>query len=229
MTDDGHMTDFDRFGRITASVVPAILRSSKQSRKWAWRVITGREPVHGYVGHDIVRGLEHEEDAVAAVEVQLAALALPGRFVCHGSIDWLGASPDGFIVERVRIGRKYTDYQIPIEAKCPRELHVEIPEMYYDQVQTQIECCNVPYAYFVSWTGEAQRVIKVVRDHGWWARNLPILQEFYEEFVVKDVEPPNSKRRTKQKEANDGTEDTESNDGERLTGVQVGEQGSILP
>lgn len=197
--DDGHMTDFDRFGRITASVVPAILRSSKQSRKWAWRVITGREPITGYAGHDIIRGLEHEEDAVAVVEVQLAALALPGKFVAHRDIEWLGASPDGFIVERIRAGRTFRDVPIPIEAKCPREVHVAIPEMYYDQVQTQIECCDAPHAYFVSWTGDRQYVEKIERDPAWWAKNHPILKEFYEEFVVTDIEPPRSPRRSKGK------------------------------
>lgn len=201
--EDGHMTDFDRFGRITASVVPAILRSSKQSRKWAWRVVTGREPVRGYIGADAARGNEHEEDAVAVVESQLAALALPGRFVCHPGIDWLGASPDGFLVEavatKIKGKRKMlsVEMEIPIEAKCPRELHMEIPPMYYDQVQTQLECCNAPYAYFVSWVSDSQRVIKVYRDAAWWAKSYPVLLEFYETYVVPDVEPPRSERRKK--------------------------------
>lgn len=191
MSDDGHMTDFDRFGKITASVVAAILRSDPtKSRKWAWRCITGREPIRE-PGPDCARGLEHEEDAVAAVEVELAALALPGRFMCHRDIDWLGASPDGFIFEHVGDAEFY----IPIEAKCPRALHVEVPAWYYDQVQTQIEVCNCPYAYFVSWTEDYQKVIKVERDPAWWERSYPELLAFYEEYVKPDIEPPKSPRR----------------------------------
>lgn len=188
---DGHMTDLDRFGKITASLVPAILRSDPtKSRKWAWRCITGREPITE-PGPDAVRGLEHEEDAVAAVEVELATLALPGRFVNHRDIDWLGASPDGFIFEQLEAG----DFYIPIEAKCPRELHTAIPDRYYDQVQTQLEVCNCPHAYFVSWTENGQWVKKVERDPAWWKYSYPELLAFYEEFVKPDIEPPKSPRR----------------------------------
>jgi len=190
---DDHMTDFDRFGRITASVVSAILRSEGETRsaKWAWRVITGREPIKP-PGPDCERGLEHEDDAIAAAEAQLCALARPGRFVSHRDFDWLGASPDGFIEEG--------GLAIPIEAKCPRQLHAEIPPKYCDQVQTQIECCNVPHAYFVSWTESGGKwVTKVERDPAWWSRSKPILEAFYNDYVLKDVEPPRAQRRKKEK------------------------------
>ena len=190
MSDD-HMTDFDRFGRITASVVGAITRTDPyHSRKWAWRAVTGREPIRN-PGPDAVRGLAHEKDAVASVEVELATLALPGRFVCHRDIDWLGASPDGFILESV--GDE--EFYIPVEAKCPRNLHIEIPPWYYDQVQTQLECCNCPHAYFVSWLEDYQKVHKVPRDPEWWTRTYPVLLEFYEQYVKPDIEPPTSPRR----------------------------------
>jgi YqaJ-like viral recombinase domain len=193
MSSDGHMTDFDRFGRITASVVPAITRTDPtKSRKWAWRVITGREPVRT-PGPDAARGLEHEEDAIAAAEAQLVVLAMPGRFVAHRNILWLGASPDGFIVETL----DGIEYEIPVEAKCPRVLHVEIPPWYYDQVQTQLECCDAPYAYFVSWTQEFHKIIKIARDKDWWEKTYPMLKDFYEQYIVPDIEPPQSPRRGK--------------------------------
>ena len=191
MSSDGHMVDFDRFGRITASVVPAITRTDPyHSRKWAWRVITGREPIR-QPGPDARRGLEHEEDAITVVESQLAVLALPGRFVPHRDIDWLGASPDAFIREF------YEDIEltIPVEGKCPRNLHIDIPPWYYDQVQTQLECCNCPYGYFVSWTENQQYVKKVVRSEPWWRETYPVLKQFYDEFVAPDIEPPTSPRR----------------------------------
>jgi len=192
---DNHMTDFDRFGKITASLVPAILRSDPtRSRKWAWRCITGREPP-SQPGPDASRGLEHEEDAVAALESERAALALPGRFVNHRDIDWLGASPDGFLKEI----HENVEYLIPIEAKCPRVLHTEIPARYYDQVQTQLEVCDAPYAYFVSWTDECSMVIRVERSAEWWANAYPQLRSFHEEFVLPDIEPPKSSRRIKSK------------------------------
>jgi hypothetical protein len=187
MADD-HLTDFERFGRITASVVADILRHGDHSRKWAWRVITGREPMS--TNWDMQRGLDHEEDAIAAAESQLASLASPGRFVVHPHLSWLGASPDGFIEID---GREY-----PIEAKCPRELHVEVPQKYYDQIQTQLECCDAPYGYFVSWTEGGVWMKKVERDHEWWTLNKPELESFYLQYVVTDIEPPKSPRRKKE-------------------------------
>lgn len=197
------MTDLDRFGRITASVVAAILRvpGETKSRKWAWRVITGREPIKP-AGWDQQRGLDHEEDAVAAVEVELCALAKPGRFVAHPTFRWLGASPDGFIEEIVPYPpplRGMRPLDIPIEAKCPRQLHVEVPLVYFAQMQIQLECCDVPHGYFVSWTETGQWIIKVDRDLEWWSTNKPILEEFYDQYVVPDIEPPRAKRRTKEK------------------------------
>lgn len=193
---DGHMTDLDRFGRITASVVAAILRvpGETKSAKWAWRVITGREPIKP-PGWDQQRGLDHEEDAITAVEVELCTLAQQGRFVAHPTLLWLGASPDGFIHEEVAPGLLC---EIPIEAKCPRKLHNDVPPVYFAQMQVQMECCDVPHCYFVSWTETGQWVIKVERDLEWWSTNKPILEEFYDKYVVPDIEPPRAKRRTKE-------------------------------
>lgn len=188
--DDGHMLDFNRFGIITASVVPAILRSEgcTQSRKWAFRVITGREKERP-PGWDIQRGLDNEQNAIEAVEIELGLLATQGRFVLHPSLPWLGASPDGFLL--------INDQQIPVEAKCPRVLHSVVPAMYYDQMQTQLEVCDVPFGYYVSWVEDGQWVTKVERDPEWFRVNRPILEGFYRDYVERDIEPPTSKRRKK--------------------------------
>jgi hypothetical protein len=184
-----HLIDFDRAGRITASIVGAILRHDPyHSRKWAWRVITGREPEHE-PGWDIKRGLDHEEDAIETLEIDLGRLAVEGRFVPHPNIDWLGASPDAFI--------ESDGIFVPVECKCPRLLHAVIPPQYNDQVQTQLECCDAPFGFFVSWVKDRQQVWRVDRDPEWWKVNYPELKLFYETYVVPDVEPPRSPRRTK--------------------------------
>lgn len=196
MSDD-HMTDFDRFGKVTASVVSAIIRTPDETRskKWAWRVITGREPKRE-ANWDQQRGLDNEENAISALEVELSLLCSPGRFVCHPDIHWLGASPDGFVMEHV----DGAVVAIPVEAKCPRKLHTEIPPMYYAQMQIQLACCTAPHGYFVSWVedSDAQFVQRVKWDLLWWDTNYPVIEEFYREYVEKDVEPPKSARRKKE-------------------------------
>ena len=188
---DAHLLTFDRYGRITASIVGAITRTDPyHSRKWAWRVCMGTEPEHD-PGKDARRGIEHEDDALVQAEVETGFFVEKGYFVPHPEITWLGASPDGFIWD----GKLHCC--IPVECKCPRNLYTGIPAHYYDQVQTQIECVNAPYAYFVQWVGDSQRVERVERNAEWRSLTRPILTEFYESYVATGVEPPRSPRRGK--------------------------------
>ena len=184
---DGHLTDFERGGRITASVVPAILRLDTRSRKWAWRVITGREPYTDSA--DMRRGREHEPDAIAMFEVKSGLLCDSGCFVPHPTIEWLGASPDGIASE---LGTP------PVEAKCPRVLHSAVPPAYDAQLQVQIQCMQAPYGYFASWTRNGFWWTKVERNDDWWTSfALPELRAFYANYVEPDIEPPRAERRKK--------------------------------
>jgi len=188
--DDGHMEDFDRFGRVTSSVAAAILGHDTRAPKWAWRVITGREPYRA-PNYDMVRGLEHEADAVASLEIDLGVITEKGGFIAHPTLDWLGASPDATIREGA--------IRIPVEAKCPRKLHTHVPLKYFHQIQVQLECMGAPYGYFVSWVedSDAQFVVQVERDQVWVDYFLPKLKAFHDKFVGPDMEPPNAARGTK--------------------------------
>jgi hypothetical protein len=150
-----------------------------------WRTITGIEKDRP-PNLDMKRGLDNEENAISALEAHLGKLVDPGRFVPHPTLEWLGASPDGFIGE------------IIVEVKCPRVVHGVVPQKYYDQIQTQLECCNAPFAYFVSWTDRNEPFITVVnRDEKWWTESYPVLKEFYELYIETDTEPPRSRTRRK--------------------------------
>jgi len=183
---DGHLTDFERAGRITASVVGAILWIDPyHSRKWAWRVITGREPERA--SFDMARGKEFEKDAISCVESTLGVLCDDGRFVCHPTITWLGASPDAVFLQ--------DNFEIPVEVKCPRKIHDFVPDMYYAQMQVQMQCMGAPYGYFGSWVDGKCWVTTVGRDEPWWSEKFPIIEEFYFEYVAKDIEPPRKLRK----------------------------------
>lgn len=188
--EDGHLTDFERFGRVTSSVAAAILGHDTRSQKWAWRVITGREPYRAPT-YDMARGIEHEQDAIGSLEIDLGVLAEPGGFVPHPTLDWLGASPDAAII----MGH----VRVPVEAKCPRKLHAGVPLKYFHQIQVQLECMDSPYGYFVSWVedSDAQYVCKVERSEDWRRICLPQLEAFHRDYVLRDIEPPTAKRGSK--------------------------------
>lgn len=188
--DDGHMEAFARFGRVTSSVASAILGHDTRSSKWAWRVITGREPDKP-VTPDQLRGLENEHHAIESLEIDLGVLTKKGGFIAHPTLDWLGASPDAIIFDG--------DLRIPVEAKCPRKLHTYVPLKYFHQIQVQVECLDAPYGYYVSWVedSDAQFVVRVDRNADWKRLFLPRLYEFHRHFVDGDIEPPTAKRGSK--------------------------------
>lgn len=188
--DDGHMEAFARFGRVTSSVASAILGHDTRSSKWAWRVITGREPDKP-VTPDQLRGLENEHHAIESLEIDLGVLTKKGGFIAHPTLDWLGASPDAIIHSG--------DLRIPVEAKCPRKLHTYVPLKYFHQLQVQCECLDAPFGYYVSWVedSDAQFVVLVYRNELWREHYLPKLAAFHQDYVAADVEPPTAKRGSK--------------------------------
>jgi len=182
--NDSHLIDFDRAGKITASLVAAICGVDPYvSRQEAWRRILGtakEKPSNGFQSW----GIEHEQDALAAFEVETGFFVKPGRFVTHPNVPWLGASPDGF-----------TSAGCPVEVKCPNKLHQKIPDHYYLQVLTQMECCEKGIGYFASWTETGFWWTPVDHDKSyWWNEVYPQLFEFYHEYLVKKIEPPRRKR-----------------------------------
>ena len=186
-----HLVDFDRYGRITASIVGAITRTDPyHSRKYAWRVVMGLEPEKD-PGKDALRGIEHEIDALSELEIETGQLVYEGRFVKHPTIDWLGSSPDGFIFSTVH------NCLVPVECKCPREFYPEIPRHYYEQLQTQIQCLDAAAGMFVEWTPDGIRYALYEPDVEWWNQTYPVLKDFYEQYVMTATEPPRSPRRKK--------------------------------
>lgn len=182
--NDAHLLQFERAGKITASLVAAILGVDPYiSRQEAWRRIKGtakERPANPFQNW----GIEHEPDALAEFEVQSGLLVRPGQFVSHPQIPWLGASPDGF-----------TESGEPVEVKCPVKVHTEVPAHYKLQVLTQIECCGAEQGFFGSWTEEAFFWDAIPADKKYWYEVVyKELHTFYFEYLLKDVEPPRRRK-----------------------------------
>jgi len=182
--NDSHLLDFDRAGKITASLVAAIMGIDPYiTRQEAWRRIKGtakRKPANPFQQW----GVDHEANALMEFEVQAGILLRPGQFVPHPQIPWLGASPDGF-----------TPRGEPVEVKCPMKIHEEMPAHYRLQVLTQIECCGASNGFFASWTEVDFHWWPVAAEKQyWWDEVYKELYYFYYEYVVKDVEPPRRRK-----------------------------------
>lgn len=92
-------------------------------------------------------GLDKEPEARAAYEFRIDKRTAPAAWVRHPSLDWAGASPDGFVGDDGLV-----------EFKCPNTAtHIEtllgagIPEKYRWQMQWQMACANRAWCDFVSY------------------------------------------------------------------------------
>lgn len=171
-----------RKGRLTASDFAAAIGISPYcSRPQLWRYMTGRQE-REQSNPRMDWGVENEVNALNWYECETGEIVLPGGFWTHDDHDWLGASPDG----------EHTDDQWIVEAKCPAEIHKEVPEHYRCQMQGQLEITGKDGCSFISWTPSGGEWFPVLRDKDYWAWMRPFLEEFWF-FVQTDKEPPRLK------------------------------------
>lgn len=179
-----------RKGRITGSMVGAILGVDPNcTRDEAMRRMV--RAYHGapseFVGNIATQwGITHEDEAREALEYNWGYEVKKASFVVHPYLQWLGASPDGFIGNAV------------LEIKCPFGLrNDEEPKFksandqphYYAQMQIQMLCTDVEKCYFWQWTPHGNDLQVVEMEGEWIDENLPKLEAFYKEFMAECDNP----------------------------------------
>ena len=180
-----------RRGRVTASMVGAILgHSPHMNRDDAMRRMVrdwhGAEPEFtGNVATE--HGTFHEAGALAEYQMETGNAVEAVGFVTRD--EWAGCSPDGLIG---LVGG--------VEIKCPfgkrkmkkGEMFKTLEEQphYYDQVQFSLWVCERAWWDFFQWSPTGWFDLeRVTPDAKWRSRNLPKLQDFWEEFGVEREMP----------------------------------------
>lgn len=146
----------ERIGRATASRMKDALAKKKDGsdsearRKYAIELITERITglaIERFVSDDMRRGLELENVARSLYEIKTGDLVGPAALIHHPSIEWLSATPDGFI-----------GADGLIEIKVPRpERFVEwrmsglIPDEHILQMTAQLSCTGRRWVDFVAY------------------------------------------------------------------------------
>lgn len=169
--------------RVTASSVGAVLgldpfRNRDDVMRAMVREALGAESEFtGNVATEY--GQYHEAGAVAEFEMETGLDVEKCGFYPYE--DWLGASPDGLIGEGALL-----------EIKCPFGLrNEEDPQFksldeqphYYAQAQIQMYCTGRSMVYFYQWTPYGTFIERKYLDKIWLNENLPILKQFYAEFL----------------------------------------------
>lgn len=173
-----------RRGRVTASMVGAILGHSPfmtcaDAMRAMVRAYLGEEPE--FTGNAATDwGTHNEEGAILDFQMDAGLTVEPAPFVPFE--DWAGASPDG-----------WTSDGGGVEQKCPygirKEPHpvpfkplAEQPQ-YYDQVQFTLAVTGRPHWWFSQWAINGNMFERVEPDQEWCATNMPILRQFYAQFL----------------------------------------------
>ena len=116
----------------------------------AWEQITGVAADH-YVSKPMEIGTQYEGEARVEFWMRYGAEVEETGLVLHPTLNYLGASPDGYVMEN--------GVAIPIELKVPlaktHQLYLGegvVPEIYVPQLMTEMLCCDrAPYGYFASY------------------------------------------------------------------------------
>ena len=177
-----------RKGRITASMVGAILGVAPyMTRADAMRRMVrdahGAEPE--FTGNIATEYGNRNEDGARA-EYQM----LTGNMVTQcGFIpfeDWAGCSPDGLLGD-----------DGGLEIKCPFSMRDDAKEFktlaeqphYYAQVQFSMVCTGRDRWDFFQWSPKGYKLETVLQDAEWQAVNMPLLRQFYAEYLAEPPEP----------------------------------------
>lgn len=165
-----------RQGRITASLVGAILGlSPHMTRRDALESMLNKSSFYGNVATEY--GKQHEPIAMMDYELITGNRVNESQFYMFQ--DWLGATPDGEIGQD-----KLLEIKCPYGKRDGGEFKSIYEQMhYFAQVQIQMLCANKKECDFYQWSPHGNRLENVVLDEEWLDKTLPVLLEFYNEYL----------------------------------------------
>lgn len=187
-----------RRNKINASDAPSIMGTSP----WKSALDLYEEKVFQFEQEDNIykaRGRELEPVALQAFEEETGLIMFPS-VVESEEIHWMGASLDGLTIDHkafveIKCSGK-TDHTYVTEKRLP-------PKKYVAQIQHQIACTGLEFAYYFSFDGTKGITLEVKRDQQF----IDIMLEKEFEFwnCLQTLTPPeNTPKATRRKHATAG-------------------------
>tara|TARA_B110000858_G_C17806145_1_gene478052 strand:- start:532 stop:2634 length:2103 start_codon:yes stop_codon:yes gene_type:complete len=157
---------------ITASNVAAVLGYNPYDSKVS--IIKKKVNDTSISNAAMAHGVKYEPLAIAEYEKMNKCTVEDVGLLIHPTYEWLGASPDGFIIS--------TDKLLEIKCVYTRDIHI-VPYYYWIQVQIQLEVCNKEECDFLQCKFEDGELIDstcetIKRDREWFVKVLPELETF---------------------------------------------------
>lgn len=179
-----HLSDPARQGRITASLVGAILGLSPfmtrddTMRAMVRDALGAEREFTGNVATDY--GNYHEEGAIIEFRMETGLDVSPSGFVT--TEDWAGCSPDGICSDGAGLEVKCPFSLRKAEAPVAFKTLAEQPH-YEAQVQFSLWVTGRDAWHFFQWAPNGTKLETVYPDLEWQADNLPRLRQFHAEFL----------------------------------------------
>lgn len=173
-----------RVGRVTGSSAGAILGLSPHTtradimRRMVREHYGAEKEFTGNIATEY--GQNHEDGAVFDFQLETGLTVSEVGFLTYE--DWLGASPDGLTSDGGVL-----EVKVPFslrKEKDPTFKTIREQPHYYAQVQIEILCAGVSFAWFYQWAPLGSRALaKVEKDQAWLDENLPRLRQFHAEYL----------------------------------------------
>lgn len=182
----------ERVGRITGSRVAAIIgvdpyRTAADVLREMTRQALGAE--QEFKGNPATRwGIDHEQDGIYEYERSSGSdVVRQQEFSIHPDYPFLGATPDGWILEPSGACIDIIEVKAPWKATYT---HISQRPDYAAQIQLQLACSGADACVFVVWRTDGISVSRVESDPWWLEQHLPTLRGFMAEYerVVTDPE-----------------------------------------
>lgn len=179
-----------RKNRITGSVAGAILGLSPfmnpddAMRSMVRSALGAESEFKGNIATEY--GKKFESEAIKDFELEHGLTVKDTGF--HPYSDWLGASPDGLILEKNAV----------IEVKCPFGLRNDEDPVfksaqdqphYYAQMQIEMFCTDTDICYFYQWSPYGSKLEVINRDDEYLKGAMKQLSAFYARFLI-ELESP---------------------------------------
>lgn len=162
---------------ITASNCASILGHNPYSSKLS--ILKKKVNNESISNAAMAHGVKYEPLAIEAYEKMNDCKVEEVGLLIHPNYEWLGASPDGYVISTDKL----------LEIKCPysRDIYI-VPYYYWIQVQIQLEVCNKEECDFLQCKFEDDKLIDstcetIKRDREWFIKVLPLLKTFYHDLT----------------------------------------------
>ena len=138
----------------------------------------------------------------------IGLVASDSGFVVHEEKQWLGASPDAWVIDpSVSDKRGIAEFKCPyreanmsLEEACQRSdfccsmvdgnIHLKENHFYYHQVQLQLYCVadrSCCWCDFCVYTTKDIRVERIYPDDSWVRQTCPMLDEYYFDHILPEI------------------------------------------